>query len=357
MKQLTQIQNEQRKNQHISICSEQDVESSDRKTGFEDFNFVPQAFPELDWNDLDIHCSFLNRQFSAPFLITGMTGGIEKGKEINHRLAAAASALNIPMGIGSQRIALESPKLAEIFQLKNNFPDLFLIGNLGLAQLRNKNFITLAKTAISMIDADALAIHANVLQELIQDEGDRDFSAVIERIAELTDQLAVPVIIKEVGCGIEPNTALKLKSAGVAAIDVGGRGGTSWAYIEGARSQSDETKKVAATFRDWGIPTAYGLQSLAQISNLDCPLIATGGMRDGLMAAKAIALGATMVGFGLPLFRAALISEEAVLQELLRYKRELKTCMMVCGSKNLSFLSSKIFNGLFAYKGHENNGK
>ncbi|MBP9708778.1 MAG: type 2 isopentenyl-diphosphate Delta-isomerase [Oligoflexales bacterium] len=357
MKQLTQIQNEQRKNQHIAICGESDVESSDRKTGFEDYNFVPQAFPELDWNDLDIHCSFLNRQFSAPFLISGMTGGIEKGKEINQRLAAAASALNIPMGVGSQRIALESPELAEIFQLKNSYPDLFLIGNLGLAQLRNKNFVALAKTAVSMIDADALAIHANVLQELIQDEGDRDFSAIINRIAELTHQLSVPVIIKEVGCGIDPQTALQLKNAGVAAIDVGGRGGTSWAYIEGARSHSEETKQVADTFRDWGIPTAYALHALSKISNLDCPLIATGGMRNGLMSAKAIALGASMVGFGLPLFRAALISEDAVLQLLLRYIRELKTSMMVCGSKNLRQLSSKIHFGDFAYKGIDSNGK
>lgn len=334
-----------RKDQHIRICAAQDVEASDRSTGFETIGMAPVAVPLFSWQDLDTTVRFLGRQFSAPLLITGMTGGIEQGARINRRLAKAASALQIPMGVGSQRMALDNPQYRSIFTVKDEAPDLFLIGNLGCAQIAaapsNQAAVRMAQDAVDMISADALAIHLNVLQEIVQVEGDRFFGTFFERLAAIVADLKTPVMIKEVGVGIDVASAQSLASLGVAAIDVGGKGGTSWSRIEGLRSGSKLTQNVAETFRDFGLPTAVSLagvrRALPQI-----PLVATGGVRDGMTIAKAIGLGAQMVGVGLPVFRAALESEEGPREVLERMIYELKTAMMVTGSKTLPALKSKV---------------
>lgn len=334
-----------RKTQHIELCRHEDVEASDRFTGFSRVHFIPEALPEISFDRLKTKVSFLNREFAYPILITGMTGGVEQGTEINRRLAAAAAHFGIPMGIGSQRIALENPAYAEIFRVKNWQPDVFLIGNLGFAQLQHENYLELCERAVEMIEADAMAIHLNVLQEALQVEGDRHFDKTLERLHEVCEKLSVPVIVKEVGSGISPNTCQRLIDAGVAAIDIGGRGGTSWGYIEGLRSSSWETQSLGETFRDWGIPTAYSLAAVrSQLA--DFPLIATGGIRDGLTVAKAVALGANLVGIGLPLLRASLDSEQTLMRSLESFIRGLKVTMLATGSESLDQLEQHLSLGL-----------
>ena len=330
-----------RKNQHINLCSDHDVEASDRFTGFERFSLLPNAIPELAFADLDTSQQFLGRQFNLPVTITGMTGGVAKGTMINQRLAAAAQHFKIPMGVGSQRIALENPKYAKIFAVKESCPDLFLIGNLGFAQLREENYLELCERAVAMIDADALAIHVNVIQEAVQVEGDRSFSGIYERLTHVCSELKVPVIVKEVGSGMTPDTVTKLVKIGVTAVDVGGKGGTSWGYIEGLRSQSWQTKALAKTFRNWGIPTAFSLTA-AHRQQPGAQLIATGGIRDGLMVAKAMALGATMAGVGLPFLRAALESEERLFETVELFGRGLEVAMMSSGCQSLRDLKQRV---------------
>lgn len=322
-----------RKSQHIDICQNQPVEGSHSlSNGFDAFSFLPKTIPELNWEHLSTKTEFLNRGFDLPFLITGMTGGVDQGTKINQRLAKAAAKFNIPMGVGSQRMALEDPELAYIFKVKDSSPDIFLIGNLGIAQLLDTSPSAWTQ-AVRMIDADAFALHLNVLQELVQVEGDRNFQGVKDIIKRLKDHLDVPLIIKEVGAGMDVQTAQSLLDIGVDAIDIAGTGGTSWAQIEGLRAGDSQTQRLGKVFQDWGIPTAH---SLAAVKNSckNSQVIATGGVRNGLIAAKALALGATMVGIGLPLFKAALVSEQKVEYELECMTRELKTTMLLTGCQS-----------------------
>ncbi len=341
---LTDLLHRIRKNQHIDICNEEDVESSDKDNGLNRLQLRPKSLPELNWQDIDCRSCFLGQQFSLPLLITGMTGGIDRAREINKNLALTAAQYKIPMGVGSQRIAIENPEHRDIFRLKHEVSDLFLIGNLGIGQLvTSNNPAAFAQAAVDMIDADALAIHVNVLQELIQEEGDRNFRGLFTCIESVCQSLSVPVVVKEVGCGIDHQTAKQLVDCGVKAIDVGGKGGTSWGYIEGLRSSSRITLSIAESFRDWGISTADSLRQVKQATkNID--IIATGGMRDGLMAAKALALGANMVGIGLPLLKAALIGQEEVANTLEMFARGLKTAMLCTGSSTLEDLQTKVYD-------------
>jgi isopentenyl-diphosphate delta-isomerase len=294
-----------RKSQHLEICANHDVEHSSRRNGFEDVELPVLALPETSWADIATSVSFLGRTFSAPILITGMTGGVAQGTIINERLAEAATAHNIPMGVGSQRMALENEAHADIFRVKRKYPKLFLIGNIGIGQLRSKDYLDFCQRAVDMISADALAIHVNVLQELIQIEGDRDFRGVIEKIGHVTTKLKRPVIVKEVGVGLDVPTAKRLAEVGVSCFDVGGSGGTSWALIEGLRSIDPIIRRRGEVFRNWGIPTAKAVRDL-RLALPKSSIIATGGVRDGLTVLKALHVGANMAGIGLPLMRAAI---------------------------------------------------
>jgi isopentenyl-diphosphate Delta-isomerase len=319
-----------RKSQHIQLCASAEVEHSSKNTGFSEIQLPVVALPEKNWSEIDATTTFMGRVFGAPILITGMTGGVAQGSLINERLARAASAFNIPMGVGSQRMALENPAHAKIFKLKDSFPNLFLIGNIGIGQLQQKNYLALCRRAVAMIDADALAIHVNVLQELIQVEGDRDFCGLIHKIGVISEQLGVPVVVKEVGAGLDVNTAKRLVEAGIKYLDVGGAGGTSWAHIEGLRSSNALVRRRGEVFRDWGIPTAKAIADIRQALP-GATLIATGGIRDGLMARKAIFIGANMVGIGLPLMRAAVTSDEAPSEILGAMIDEFKIATMCSG--------------------------
>jgi isopentenyl-diphosphate delta-isomerase len=341
---FSEMMSQLRKDQHIEICRREDVEASDRFTGFERLSFRPEALPLVDESQLDLSQHFLGRKFDVPLLITGMTGGISKGAEINRRLALAAAEMNIPMGVGSQRLALESPDHASIFRVKQHAPNLFLIGNIGIAQLTQANALSLCQRAVDMIEADALAIHFNLIQELVQIEGDRNFSGLLKNLEQICQHLSVPVIAKEVGCGMSPQTVGRFLQLGFAAVDIGGRGGTSWSRIEGLRSQSALSQNIGDTFRNWGAPTAYSLATVRH-DFPGLPLIATGGIRDGVTVAKAVALGANLVGIGLPLLRAALISEEAVLAALDEFRQGLKISLLATGSVNLAELSRHLVLG------------
>ena len=316
-----------RKGQHIQICQDTDVEHSAKSHGFDAVTLPVRSLPELSWGDVDSSATFLGQVFAAPFLITGMTGGVEKGTLINERLAAAAARARIPLGVGSQRMAIENKQYESIFKLKDKFPDLFLIGNLGIAQLIRGDAVRDSRAAVDMINADALAIHVNVLQELIQVEGDRDFRGVIAKIGEVVASLPVPVIVKEVGCGLDTRTAKALWDAGVRHFDVGGAGGTSWAFIEGQRANDSMVRRRGQVFRDFGIPTAVAVRSVRDALP-DATIIATGGIRDGLVARKAIYTGANMVGVGLPLMRAALTGERPVCDLLDSMMTEYKIAVM-----------------------------
>lgn len=335
----------QRKLDHLELCRDKDVESKalDLK-GFDCVSLLPEAVPDFDWSDLSTSTRFLGNSFSLPILITGMTGGISEGQEINYRLALVAEKLSIPMGVGSQRIALEHSEYEEIFKVKDKSPNVFLIGNIGFGELVNENAVSLCERAVKMIDADALAIHLNLLQESIQQEGNRSFRGFWQQLPKITKSLSVPVIVKEVGSGISVEVANRLLDCGVAAIDCGGQGGTSWGYIEGLRGNQSDSERIGSTFRNWGIPTVYNTYMLRKsIPNMN--LISTGGVRTGLDVAKLIALGANISGIGLPLMKAALVSSSAVVDLLETIKKELKIAMLSSGARDLQGLKKRIVWG------------
>ncbi len=326
-----------RKEQHIDLCASQDVEATDGGTGFAQLSFCPRTLPELDWHELDTRATLCGRSFAAPFIISGMTFGVERGAIINRNLARCAAHHNIPMGVGSQRIALENPELGRTNNPRLHAPDIFLLANLGISHLQRD----LCMRAVEMIEADALAIHLNVMQELIQPEGSRNFRGVLQQLSELAQNFPVPIIVKEVGFGIDVQTATRLFENGVAALDVGGQGGTSWSWVEGLRSADDETRQLARAFRNWGIPTAYNTAVLREALP-HCPLLATGGVRDGLTAAKALALGADMVGLGLPLLKAALVSDVEAIKVMDGFIRGLKVTMLSTGNRKLATLPASL---------------
>ena len=326
-----------RKKQHIDLCATHDVEATDRSTGFERLNFCPRTLPELDWHDLDTRAELCGRTFAAPFVISGMTFGIARSEVINHNLARCAAHHSIPMGVGSQRIALEHPDIANQHNPRRHAPDIFLLANLGISHLQRD----LCLRAVEMIEANALAIHLNVMQELIQPEGSRNFRGILQSLGKLTQNFPVPIIVKEVGFGIDVQTATRLYESGIAALDVGGKGGTSWSWIEGLRGVDDETRQLAQAFRNWGIPTAYNTAVLREALP-HCPLLATGGVRDGLTAAKALALGANMVGLGLPLLKAALVSAAETIKVMDNFISGLKVTMLSTGSAKIADLSSSL---------------
>lgn len=324
----------QRKRDHVSINLNQDV-GSGLSNGFERFAFVPEALPELDLEDVRCDTLLFGRHLRQPFLISSMTGGAGDLEAINVRLAEAAQACGVAMGVGSQRAAIEDPGLRASFEVRRHAPDILLMGNVGAAQLTAGFGVDECRRAVDMIEADALIVHLNALQEAVQPEGDTRWSGVLRRIAALTPAIGVPVVAKEVGWGISGATARRLVDAGVAAIDVAGAGGTSWSQVEMHRAATPGARAVAAAFIDWGMPTA---DSLVQVRAAvpDTPVIASGGIRDGVEAAKAIALGAALVGLAGPLLRAA--REDTVVEAIESIGRTLRIAQFAIGAADLAAL-------------------
>ena len=332
----------ERKLTHLRASLERDVSFPRLTTGLERYRLLHQALPELDWADVDLRCTFLGHALHAPLLISSMTGGAEASgdlspQEINLRLAQAAQKFGVALGVGSQRAALEHAELAYTYQVRHVAPDIVLLANLGAVQLNYGYSVAECRRAVEMIEADGLILHLNPLQEYFQPQGNLNFTGLLGKIEALCQALEVPVIVKEVGGGICSQVAKKLIRVGVAAIDVAGAGGTSWIEVEGRLTPDLVKRHVAATFADWGIPTAEALIAVREALP-HIPLIASGGIRSGLDVAKAVALGADMVGIAGPLLSAA-HDPSARLQDLLeQILQELKLAMFATGSATLAGL-------------------
>ncbi len=324
---------ESRKSDHINIVLEKDV-TNKNSSGFNDVELIHNALPEMNFDDVDTDTEFFGKKLSAPIIISAMTGGTKEAERINKNLAKAAEEFNIGMGVGSQRAMIEDGKLLSTYYVRDVAPDIFLIGNIGAAQLVKGYGAEECKRAVEMIKADALAIHLNAAQELVQPEGDTDWKGVIEKLRIISKSLDCPVIAKETGAGISGETAKKLEAAGVKAIDVSGAGGTSWTAVESYRNS-----RVGDTFNNWGIPTAVSVKWCTK--SVKIPIIASGGVSNGLDAAKSIAIGANVCAIARPFLKAATISYEKTRVEVEKVIRELKTAMFLTGSKNLKELRDK----------------
>ncbi|MGH7795860.1 MAG: type 2 isopentenyl-diphosphate Delta-isomerase [Candidatus Binatia bacterium] len=329
-------QTQKRKKEHLELCLDTRSVSSPSSTGFEDYRFVHNALPELDIDEIDIGTTFLGKPLKAPILISSMTGGFDLARKVNRNLAAAAQTLGLAMGVGSQRVAIEEPSAASSFQVRDVAPDILLLGNLGAVQLNYGYGIEQCRRAVAMIGADGLIFHLNVLQEAVQPEGNRNFKGLTEKIAAVCREIEVPVIAKEVGNGISVDVAVRLQRAGVRAIDVAGKGGTSWSAVEAQRAAKMGQRPDTA-FADWGIPTEEALISVRKALP-EIQLVASGGIRTGVDIAKAIALGADLGALGQPLLAAALESAGKVVELIAGVIHELKVTMLCAGTVNLAAL-------------------
>lgn len=329
---------EQRKADHIRINLEEDVGFDRLTTGLERYHFIHQALPELNLAEVDLSTSFLGKPLRAPLLISSMTGGTQQAHLINRNLAIAAQESGIAMGLGSKRAALEDPSLAATFRVVRPVaPDILLFANLGAVQLNYGYTVDHCRRAVEMIEADALILHFNALQEALQPEGDTQFAGLLDKVEMVCKKLDVPVVAKEVGWGFSQEIAHRLANVGISAIDVAGAGGTSWSQVEMHRAETQVRRRVATTFRDWGIPTADSIQMVRRGAP-HLPIIASGGLRNGLDVAKTIALGAQLGGMARPFLKAAVISTEAVLEAIKVTTAELQITMFCIGTASLDEL-------------------
>lgn len=335
MKKDTPISN--RKADHIQINLERDVRSG-LTTGLETYRFIHQALPEMSLSEVDMSQSLFNRRLPVPVLISSMTGGTTEAERINRNLAAAAQAAGLAMGVGSQRAALQDPSLASTFQVRDLAPDILLFANLGAVQLNYGFGADQCRRAVEMIEADALILHLNPLQEALQPEGDVNFTRLIDKIAALKPKLEVPLVVKEVGWGFSRDAARQLFDAGVDALDVAGAGGTSWSQVEMHRIDDPYQAQTAAAFIDWGIPTAEALLNARSVSP-DWPVFASGGLRSGLDVAKCLALGANLGGLAGAFLKAAVDSQEAAYKVMKMITNQIRIAMFACGARTLADLS------------------
>lgn len=325
-----------RKADHIRINLEENVQST-LTTGLEAYRFIHQALPEVDLQAVDLSQELFGKRIQAPVLISSMTGGTPQAETINRILAEAAQLAGLPMGVGSQRAGLEHPELAHTFAVRRHAPDILLFANLGAVQLNYAYTVEHCRRAVDMIAADALILHLNALQEAIQPEGDTRFGGLLKRIEAVCRQLPVPVIVKEVGWGISGKAASQLAAAGVAAIDVAGAGGTAWSQVEMYRLNDAVRARVAAAFRDWGIPTAESLQMVRQAAP-QMKIFASGGLRNGMDIAKCLALGASLGGMAGPFLKMASKSLEDTLEFIDELHQTIQIVMFAVGAVNLQEL-------------------
>ncbi len=323
-----------RKADHLRICLDEDVQFRGNTNGLERYRFTHCCLPELNRSEIDITTTFLGKSLGAPLLISSMTGGTEQAKTINFRLAEVAQHYKLAMGVGSQRVAVENPQVAGTFAVRSHAPDILLFANLGAVQLNYSYGLDQCLRVIDLLEADALILHLNPLQECIQPKGDTNFRGLIDKINILCSKLPVPVIVKEVGNGISAAIAQKLIDAGVTAIDVAGAGGTSWAKVESERALNAHQRHLGLTFADWGLPTAECITTIRAVAP-EIPLIASGGLRNGLDVAKAIALGADISGLAWPFLQAAAESVDAVDALVQLLIAEITTVLFCTGNATL----------------------
>jgi isopentenyl-diphosphate delta-isomerase len=303
----------------------------------EHFHFIHHALPEINFMDVDPSVKLFGKLLRAPILISSMTGGTPEASKVNQVLAVAAQAAQIAMGVGSQRIALEHPELTDTFQVRHVAPDILLFANLGAIQLNYGFRIEDCQRAIEMIEADALILHFNPLQEAVQTEGDTQFAGLIKKVEAVCKTLEVPVIAKEVGWGFSKEDITLLAQAGVSAIDVAGAGGTSWSQVEMYRAENESKRNLAAAFSDWGIPTVEVIQNIIQVAP-GMKIIASGGLRTGVDIAKCVALGASLGGMASPFLKTAIQSVDETIKLINLLKEEICICMFATGSKTIDKL-------------------
>jgi isopentenyl-diphosphate delta-isomerase len=327
-----------RKVDHIRICLEQKAQSKNATAGFEDINLVHRALPEINKAKINLSTSFLGKKFSAPLIVGAMTGGAKESIQINASIAEAVENLGLGMGLGSQRAAIENKTLEETYAIaRKKAPQAFLIANIGGVQLVHGYGIKEVRRIVEMIDANAVAIHLNALQEALQPEGQTNFQGVLSKIAEITDEIDVPVIVKETGAGISAEDAIALEKSGVKAIDISGLGGTSFAAVEYYRSKKQKDLYLGEAFWDWGIPTVVSLIETAQSVKL--PLIASGGIRNGNDIAKALALGASLTSISQPILQTAVKGVQQTQEKLNCLIEELRNVMFLVGAQEINDLT------------------
>lgn len=323
-----------RKLKHVEVCLEYPVEYTTRTAGFEHFDLPYNALPESNLADIDTRTTFLGKRLSAPLLIGAMTGGAERSALINRNLALAAQEVGVGLMLGSQRVMLAHAHALPSFEVRPFAPDILLVGNLGVAQLNKGYGVAELKRAAELVGADALALHTNPLQEALQEGGDTNFSNLIPKLRDLVPQVPYPVLLKEVGHGLSAAVAERVKDVGFAALDVAGAGGTSWAKVEEYVNYGEVRHPQLA---EWGIPTAQALREVREVLP-QVPLIASGGVRSGMDAAKALALGAQAVAVARPLLAPSTESSEAVKRWLEHFIWELRVAMHCAGAADIATL-------------------
>jgi len=326
-----------RKADHIKISLNQNVQARKATTGFEDVYFVHKALPEIDKQKIDLSTNVFNHRFAAPLIAGAVTGGTLEATKINATIAQVVEELGLGMGVGSQRAAIEDKKLEKTFAIaRKKAPTAFLIANIGGVQLLHGYSLKEAKKAIEMIEADAIAIHLNPLQEAVQPEGQTNFNGVLDRIGEIAKELDTPVIAKETGAGIAREEAKELEAAGVKGIDVGGAGGTSFAAVEYYRAKEHRNsfqRRLGDVFWDWGIPTAISIVEVSQTVSI--PTIASGGLREGVDMAKALALGSSLTSLSQPVLQAAVKGVKETKHVLSLLIEELRNSMFLIGANSV----------------------
>ncbi len=331
-----------RKREHLELCLSDEVSFKNKSNGFDNYDFIHCAITEVDLNEIDFRTSFLKKTISYPFLISCMTGGTEEAESINLRLATAASELNIPIGIGSQRRSIEDGKYDNSYKIiRNRAKNVPVLGNIGAAQIvQLKDYGSIQKLT-DLVEADAMVIHLNPLQELLQKEGEHNFKGLLSSINDLKHKLDLPLFVKEVGSGISLDSAKKLLDAGVSGIDVAGAGGTSWAGVEILRNNNNKDSQ----FWDWGLPTSYCIRKINTLKEIhNFTLVGSGGINNAMDNAKAFALGADLTASARIILQTLDNSgTTGVINLIKNWFETLKKIMFLTGSNNLSeFKAEKI---------------
>jgi len=326
----------QRKADHIALCATDDVGFRHQTTLLEGVRFIHNALPEMRVDSVDLSVSILGKHLRAPIIIAAMTGGTDQAGEINQKLAAIAEQRGYGFGLGSQRAMHKKAASTSTYQVRNVAPTTLVLGNLGIVQARDLSTNQIS-TLVSSVGADALCIHLNPAMELIQEDGDRDFTGGLDTIARLVAELPSPIVVKETGCGISTSVGKRLSAVGVKHVDVSGAGGTSWVAVETMRAQTESARSLGETFREWGIPTAVSTAWMAGLGFET--VVATGGINNGLDAARALALGASVVGIARPVLQALTNGGEKEAHAFLDgIENALRSAMVLTGSPTIASL-------------------
>jgi isopentenyl-diphosphate delta-isomerase len=329
-----------RKADHIRIALNKNVQARSVTPGFEDVHLIHKALPEINKKKVDLSTTVFEHKFAAPLMVGGITGGTQEALNINAAIAEAVDELGLGMGVGSQRAAMEKEELEKTFAIaRKKAPTAFLVANIGGVQLVNGYGLKEVNRAIEMIDADAIAIHLNALQEAVQPEGQTNFEGVRAKIREITSEIDKPVIAKETGAGIAAEDAKELEDAGVKGIDVGGVGGTSFAAVEYYRAREHQnilSRRLGDTFWDWGVPTAVSIVEASTTTRIH--IIGSGGIRNGVEIAKALALGASLTSLSFPILKAAARNAEQTKSVLSMLIDELRNAMFLTGAHSVQQL-------------------